>query len=181
MALSDKQQAFVNEYLKCWNATEAARRAGYKNPNKRGPENVVKSGIAEEIATRKAALIMSADEVLTRLTDMGRGSLADFADVKTGADLKAHPLAHLVHKLETRGRKTKDGDIFTWVKIELHNSQHALVTLAKINGILSDQHVVTVRLEQELNALLDIAQKVLSEDYYEKLLSALAGNDAAPG
>jgi len=29
MSLTRKQQVFVQEYLQCWNASEAARRAGY--------------------------------------------------------------------------------------------------------------------------------------------------------
>lgn len=176
MALSNKQQAFIDSYLRHWNATRAAIEAGYSKRTARaiGAENLTKPDISKEIAARKAALIMSADEVLTRLTDMGRGSLADFADVKTSEDLKKHPRSHLVHKLETRAKKTKDGDTLVWIKIELHNSQHALTTLAKITGILSDQHVITVKMEKELSILLDTAERVLPREQFLALLDALA-------
>jgi len=84
LALSHKQQVFINHYLECWNATEAARRAGYSHPNKRGPENVVKSGIAEEIARRIEEKAMSADEALIRLAEQARGSMAEFVSVVEG-------------------------------------------------------------------------------------------------
>lgn len=50
--LTDKQHEFVAAYLgkAARNATEAARIAGYKHPNKDGPANLVKHGIAEAIA-----------------------------------------------------------------------------------------------------------------------------------
>lgn len=44
--LTNKQRAFINYYLgeSKMNATDAARRAGYKHPNKQGPDNLVKLG-----------------------------------------------------------------------------------------------------------------------------------------
>lgn len=76
--LTDKQRLFIEEYLTCWNATEAARRTHYANPNKRGPENVVKRGIREEIARRLAEKAMPADEVLARLSEHARIDADDF-------------------------------------------------------------------------------------------------------
>lgn len=43
--LTSRQQAFVEHYAACGNATEAARRAGYKRPNPQGAENLAKPGI----------------------------------------------------------------------------------------------------------------------------------------
>jgi phage terminase small subunit len=83
MSLKDKQQAFVEHYLQCWNAAEAARRAGYSEKTARsiGAENLTKPDIQEAIQTRLAELKMSADEVLARLTEYGRGTMADFLRV----------------------------------------------------------------------------------------------------
>ncbi|WP_225349682.1 terminase small subunit [Ligilactobacillus hayakitensis] len=41
--MTNKQQAFINYYLgeSKMNATDTARCAGYKHPNKQGPENLV--------------------------------------------------------------------------------------------------------------------------------------------
>jgi phage terminase small subunit len=56
MALTPKQQRFVEEYLKDLNATAAARRAGYssKNADKIGPELLGKTRVSEAIVAAKA-------------------------------------------------------------------------------------------------------------------------------
>ena len=47
--LTPKQQRFVEEYLIDLNATKAAVRAGYAQPNKQGPRMLVNVGIAAAI------------------------------------------------------------------------------------------------------------------------------------
>ena len=58
MALTPKQQRFVDEYLIDLNATQAAIRAGYspKSADKIGPKLVGKSSISEAIAAARALL-----------------------------------------------------------------------------------------------------------------------------
>jgi phage terminase small subunit len=81
--LTDKQQVFVEEYLRCWNASEAARRAGYSEKTARqiGEQNLSKLDIQEKIQARIAELKMSADEVLSRLGEQARGDIGDFIAV----------------------------------------------------------------------------------------------------
>lgn len=57
MALTDKQQAFVAEYLIDFNATKAADRAGYskKTAGKQGTQLLAKSSISEAIEEAKKA------------------------------------------------------------------------------------------------------------------------------
>lgn len=76
--LTNKQKVFIEEYLSCWNASEAARRAGYKNPRMSGSENLTKPDVAAEIKQRISEKAMSADEVLTRLADQARANLGCF-------------------------------------------------------------------------------------------------------
>ena len=52
--MTPKQQRFVDEYLIELNATAAARRAGYKHPNKQGPALLVNLGIKAAIFERQA-------------------------------------------------------------------------------------------------------------------------------
>lgn len=84
MALSSKQQAFVEHYLTCWNAAEAARRAGYSAQTARsiGAENLTKPDIQAAIQERLTELEMGADEVLVGLTEHARGSAADFLTIE---------------------------------------------------------------------------------------------------
>ncbi len=135
--LTNKQKVFVEEYLQCWNATEAARRAGYKHPNVSGPRNIVKAGIQTKIAERLAAKAMDTDEVLARLGDQARGDLGDFLDITPGKVAlnleKAKGQTHLIKKF----RQTKDG-----VSIELYDAQAALEKLARAHGLFIDRQQV---------------------------------------
>lgn len=181
--LTDKELAFVEHYLTCWNATEAARRAEYKHPNKLGPRQLVKVGIQAKIQERLAELKMSADEVLTRLTDHARGSLEDFIEVAApstkiegaGSTDEAHAilvgwqinLAKAKHngKLHLL-KKLKSGQ---WgAEIELHDPQAALALLARHHGLLIERTETTIN-------VIDDAVTTLER----KLLPRMADDEAA--
>jgi len=53
MKLSNMQRVFVEEYLSCWNGTEAARRAGYKWPRQAASKNMSKGYILAFIDERR--------------------------------------------------------------------------------------------------------------------------------
>lgn len=75
MALTAKQQRFVEEYIIDLNATQAASRAGYseKTAYSIGQENLKKPEIADEIEKRRSKLSekaeISAEWVLRELQD----------------------------------------------------------------------------------------------------------------
>lgn len=104
MALTDKQQRFVAEYLVDLNATQAAIRAGYSEKTARqvASENLSKPDIAEAIAAkaaeRTAAIDLSAERVLRGLfeeaTRTGDGS-------SHGARVSAWGLLGKYHSLFT--------------------------------------------------------------------------------
>lgn len=50
--LTTRQRIFVEEYLRTWNATDAARKAGYKDPEQAGYENKLKPAVASRIQAR---------------------------------------------------------------------------------------------------------------------------------
>lgn len=106
MALNRRQKKFADIYLKIWNATEAAKRAGYseKTAASIGYENLRKPEIAEYIRARASAqdtqIVADANEVMAFLTSVMRGEVKDqfgldasLADrLKAGADLmKRYP------------------------------------------------------------------------------------------
>lgn len=150
MALSNKQRAFVEHYIILWNASEAARRAGYshKNANVVGPRLLANVGISAEISLRLANLQMSADEVLVRLTEHARGTMADFVDIKTGAlDLKKADDAGKMHLLKkyirtTSTTRTDEGSEITddHISLELYDAQAALVDLGKHHKLFTERH-----------------------------------------
>ena len=70
--LTHKQEVFVQEYLRCWNASEAARRAGYSCPRQSGSETLSKLYIQNRIKERMDEISMTADEALMRLSQTAR-------------------------------------------------------------------------------------------------------------
>lgn len=79
--LTHKQRAFCDYYIACGNAKEAAEKAGYKNPEKSGKDNVRKLPCKQYIAMRMQPTlekrIADADEVLQYLSDVMRGEVKD--------------------------------------------------------------------------------------------------------
>ena len=79
MKLTLKQRAFADYYIETGNATEAARRAGYKgnNLNRIASENLskldIKIYIDEQLKILEDKRIAKAEEVLTYLTSVMRG------------------------------------------------------------------------------------------------------------
>ena len=81
--LTPKQKAFADYYIETGNATEAARRAGYKgkNINRIASENLskldIKQYIDERLAKIEDARIAKGEEVLEYLTKVMRGEEKD--------------------------------------------------------------------------------------------------------
>lgn len=79
--LTPKQRAFADYYIETGNATEAARRAGYKKPNVQGSHNLeklsIKSYIEERVKASDEKRIAKGEEVLEYLTKVMRGEEKD--------------------------------------------------------------------------------------------------------
>lgn len=148
-----KQRMFCLEYIRDFNATQSALRAGYspRSAYSIGQENLRKPEIAAEIQRLIEERIMSAEEVKLRLADHARGDIQDFLDVESmGFQLDLEKglqlgKTHLIKKLKqtvtttTRGvgdNQTEEERIFT--EIELHDAQAALDKLAKILSLYTE-------------------------------------------
>jgi hypothetical protein len=139
MALSTKQQAFVECYLATWNAAEAARRAGYSEKTARsiGAETLTKPDIQAAISARLAELKLTADEVLVRVGEQARGSIAPFlrrnaAGEFFGFNLSDEQPLHLIRKLTVKTRRNRRADEEeTTTSLELYSAQDALFKLGE--------------------------------------------------
>lgn len=159
--LTDRQRAFVEIYLTCWNATEAARRAGYSGDANTlgvtGYDNLRNPKIASAVKARLAELHITADEVLARLADQARASMEDFLTIgpKGGVKVDLAKAArngklHLLHRYS----KGKGGI----VAFELYDVQTALVQLAKLLGLYPAEKMdVNLRaIDQELELQISL-------------------------
>ena len=81
--LTPKQKRFCEEYLKSGNATEAAKKAGYKEKaaHSMGAENLRKPAISAYIKRRmdecESALVADSNEILRFYTSVMRGEVKD--------------------------------------------------------------------------------------------------------
>lgn len=184
MALSAKHQQFVEEYLRCFNATRAyqavypsvGRLTAASNGYRLLREN---PEVAEYIQQRLSETAMSTDEVLMRLAEHARGNMGDFIRVTPDGSF-AIDLTHaesaqklgLIRKVTKTTRRFGDMEIEE-ATIDLYDSQSALVHLGKHLDLFSDK--LTVKLEKELKGALDALEKSLDSDTYAKVLTILAG------
>lgn len=78
--LTIKQIRFCEEYLKDFNGSAAARRAGYSEATASviAAENLVKPNIKRFIDCQLNRLSMEAGEITMRFTNMARGNLSDY-------------------------------------------------------------------------------------------------------
>lgn len=77
--LTNKQKVFISEYLKSFNATEAAIKSGYSERSAAsiGSENLRKP----EIITEISKYIMTPEEIKLALTDQAHADIGDFFKV----------------------------------------------------------------------------------------------------
>jgi phage terminase small subunit len=110
-SLSDKQRLWLDAYLgeARFNASEAARRAGYSDPEQSGYDNKKNLAIRARIEERLAESSLSAPEVLAELTDIARADWREFVQVKvnprTGETIEVRmDLTNKVRSLELLGK-----------------------------------------------------------------------------
>ena len=136
--LSKKRRVFVEEYLKCWNGAEAARRAGYKYPRQRASVLLTNSYIQKRIEERIAEIAMSADEVLLRLGEQARGDISEFVKSGGGIDWeKVREKGHLIRKIAHHIGKSST--------IELYDSQSALALLGKHHRLFIEHKEIILK------------------------------------
>lgn len=132
MALTDKRQAFVNEYVRDWNGRAAAVRAGYSENGAAVTAHrlLEDAEVQGEIKRRVDETAMSTDETLVRLAEQARAAYAPYITAEGGVDLEqlvSDGKAHLIRKV----KPTRYG-----TEIEFVDAQAALFTLARAHGLL---------------------------------------------
>lgn len=147
MALTKKQQAFVNAYIvNGFNATQAAIMAGYSQHTASviGYENLTKPQIQAEINAYFDNYAMSAREVLARLTQIARGDITDVLDERGNLDLQAaqdNNATGLIKRVKNKTVTGEDRDYFE-TEIDVYDKLEALKTLAKYHKLLTDRILV---------------------------------------
>ena len=165
--LTNKQRVFVEQYLICWNASEAARLAGYslKTAGSIGSENLKKPEIRRAIDERLKTYQMGADEVIARLSALATADMADFLTASGRGmrlDLKR---ARELGKLQVIRKYTKTDK---GTSIELYDAKDALVQLGRYHGLFTD------KFSGEIETLSSEEIEQRRKDRWEKAAPTLA-------
>ena len=168
-----KRQAFLETYLKSWNATQAAKEAGYAHPRQAGSRMLSNVDIQAAIQARLDELKMSADEVLLRLADQARSSLADFVHLAEDGQIKISlakaDKLHLIRKISL----TAEGGL----QIELYDSQSALKLIGQHHRLFGTRNE---NLNFDFSKLTDeqLQQIKAGADPWDVILSTAGGGGA---
>lgn len=193
-SLNAKQRRFVEEYLVCLNASEAARRAKYATkPNVQGARMLANASIQRAVAAGMALHTMPAPEVLYRLTSIARGTGYDFVTVYESplTDLSGEPVlgkdgAPIVRRFPSLDlEKAEQHGMLHLVKkigytafgpsVELYDAQAALALIGKHHGLFVEKIDIS---RQEIEAFLDRLKHNLSPDEYARIVALAAGQGA---
>jgi phage terminase small subunit len=160
VALTNKRKAFIAHYVKDFNATRAAKAAGFseKTAYSQGQRLLKNVEVAESIKTH---IEMSADEVKSRLADMARGDMADLMEISTtgfilqlmvddgNGNKIINPKTKLIKKIKQKAttylaKKEDDEDReIIETEIELYDAQAALALLGRYHKLFTDKTELT--------------------------------------
>lgn len=168
--LTGKQRLFIIEYVKDFNARQAAIRAGYSENTAAeiGSENLRKPHIKTAIDAYFVERTMQAGEVLMRLTEHARADFGDFWDDDTmSIDIETarqNGRSHLVKKMKQITVIDANRDTETHItEFELYDAQKALALLGKQHGLFIDRTDITT-LGEKLPAPLVYLPGVTPDD-----------------
>lgn len=146
--INHKQRVFIDEYLRCFNGAEAARRAGYSEKTARitASNLLAEPNINEQVQARLAEVHMSADEAVKLLSDMARGDIAQIMDVSGvgfSLDMKKAQelgLTKLIKKVKqkttthlAKSESDEDREVIE-LEVELYDAQAAIDKILKVHG-----------------------------------------------
>jgi phage terminase small subunit len=137
--MNAQQRAFADEYLKDFNATQAALRAGYseKTAYAQGHRLLKNAEISQHIEARLSDITMSANEVLQRLAEQARGEYGRYINEDGYVEvdkLVKDGKAHLI-------KAVKPGQ---WGTVyEFYDAQSALALIGKHHKLFTDKTEVS--------------------------------------
>lgn len=156
MALTPKQERFIQEYLIDLNATQAAIRAGYspKTANVQGTQNLVKlsNEISKAMNERSTRTEITQDRVLRELAKIAFSDIKNFLSFKTdkvliGYDDDGKMVSDYQQVIEVKPSEEVDGTMIQEVSIspkgvfqfKLHDKKSALDMIGKHLGMFKDK------------------------------------------
>lgn len=152
--LTEKQRRFVEEYCVDFNASGAARRAGYaeSGAHTEGFRLLKNAEILRAVEKRLEQHGMSAAEATSRMADMARADLRHFTRVDGDGRLyidlsseRAQAMMHTIRKIRQTERMVDDVTLELKTEIELHDAKDALHKILQAHGHYTDRLDITTK------------------------------------
>ncbi|MGU7877371.1 terminase small subunit [Streptococcus suis] len=154
--LTIKQRKFIDEYIICGNATEAALKAGYskKTAGQIGEQNLkkleIKSAIAERMKQLESSKIATAIEVLQVLTSILRQELTEEVvtlNPVTGEYVTVQKKPSIAEVIKAAGELLKRYPIQEQLDKIKQENELLRLKIETIKGVQSDTHLMEKLLE----------------------------------
>ena len=157
--LTKAQEVFIDEYLKCFNGTEAYSKAYPKakreSARRSASDLLTIPDIKAEIQSRLAEIHMSADEALKLTADIARGDVTEFITPFGNIDidlLRKSGKGRLIKKIKQKtvtkigkGDTDQDTEVLE-TEIELYPADAALDKILKVHKKYSDAAQVNLNM-----------------------------------
>lgn len=147
MQITDQQMKFCNEYMKDFNGTQAAIRAGYskKTANEQAPRLLANISVQKYLETLKQKAADKNEELTERIKNelikLGFSNIQDFIEEDNEIkDLTTIPANHAacvesIKKTVTEFGDGKNQGTKTSIQFKLHSKLDALEKLARMVGL----------------------------------------------
>lgn len=170
--LTFKQQAFVDAYFgNGMNATmawlELHPKSNYNSARSQSSLELTNLNVAAAITKRLKEKAMGVDELIARYGEMARADTLPFIRVtKEGFvyfnfnDPRARAHMYLVKEIESkRTRRIENKEVWEdeWVKVKLHDAQHAMDQIGKLHKLWADVDVSASLTITNLDDILEMA------------------------
>ena len=160
--LTNKQRLFIDYYLQSFNASDAARKAGYSERSAReiGRKLLTNVDIGEEIQQHLSDVHMSAEEALKLLADIARGDMARMMDIGSmgfNIDMKRAQelgLTKLIKRVKQKTttfiakKESEEDREVTELEVELYDALGAIRDVLKVHGKFTEHVDVTTKGEK---------------------------------
>lgn len=145
--LTPKQELFVNEYLKCFNATKAAKAAGYseKTAKQQGSRLLTNVDVDSRVREFLKKGAMEAEEALYHISEIARGNMDDLVDDAGKPDIekaRENGKTLLIKKIKTTTTST-GATTYKETEIEGHDRLRALELIGKHHKLFTDKQEIT--------------------------------------
>ena len=142
--LPDRHKLFALEYLKDFNGTQAAIRAGFSKKGARVTatrlltNDAIRAFLKSQVKAREERLVLDADEILKELSSLARSNVQDFLDYDEDGIVSMKPLSELTRAeaaciSEVTHQEDKDGRVS--FKFKTHDKLKAIDLAGKHQAI----------------------------------------------